>query len=159
MPDPPSPEQVEFEQRVWGIRKYLQQASDEVDTEGVAWAIVTGFDSLLNAPRYIDGPKIGRDERDDLLRAVVYTQIAAVSRLPEYVDRSQIALGFAAVSLLAVCLHRPDLAGREDVEDSVIHARVLRNCCSNVLHLERLAKRLEKRRELSNAPREMRIAA
>lgn len=147
-PDPPTPDEVEFDARVGQIvvqfdLRYCRDAAD------AAWRLshaLAALEKLALNDRKLSRFAASDAQRNRLCKAVVIAMCDAGAKLPQSFDRERLACGMKATYALAYSLLEPSEQRLSDHPDARPDARDHMRRLRNALHDFNLAADIERRR-------------
>lgn len=145
VPASPSSELQDHQYAVDFIASLLNQAARG---EEMAWAFSSAMASIM-CPRRRK-VSLAVEERDRLLRSLLWAHATAAARLPAGYDRTQLNAGFAALANIIAAWAESDELDRNkrlDRWNDGARARILRNDLHNFSLIEEIADRAVARQE------------
>jgi hypothetical protein len=146
-PDPPTPEEIEFDQIIESDICLFSQAARG---EYLAWALSTAMSSVMSRCGRRNGLRPSERQRDRLLAAITSAYLTADRLLPPLCRRSRIFYGMEALAGIVIRWAQDDEQRASWPPHAYIdlnaYARILRNDLHNISLAEEIEERAEKRR-------------
>jgi hypothetical protein len=145
--DVPAPQSSALQDHQYVVDHIAALLNQAARGEEMAWAFSSAMASIM-CPRRRKLP-LAADEKDRLLRALLWAHATAAARLPVSYDRARLNAGVAALAnIIAVWAEFTDeRRNRQSAWLDNAQARILRNDLHNFSLIEEIAERVKARQE------------